>query len=192
MKTYPGTPVGLGTYADTHNHPIGKQNLRYTRITKETRDYIAGLLRLKVQADEIVCDYLPLLRPFAEYSHSRSNFFTAASTMTIRMMTSHAARISFNCLMFAVSKRKLKRKKYIYIPRMVLQFSNWLRTFAPRVTFSHSKQRMILSRTNLSLQKIHSVSSFRLNGNEECSRNTVQLCYALTEHTTQLCMKIRP
>ncbi|KAJ7618888.1 hypothetical protein DFH06DRAFT_941234, partial [Mycena polygramma] len=47
VKQYPGTSTVLGNYSDTHNHDVGTANLRFTQISKETREYIAGLLRLK-------------------------------------------------------------------------------------------------------------------------------------------------
>ncbi|KAJ7368946.1 hypothetical protein DFH08DRAFT_659509, partial [Mycena albidolilacea] len=48
IKQYPGIPTVLGCYSSNHNHPIGNNNLLYTQIPKETKEYIAGLLRLKV------------------------------------------------------------------------------------------------------------------------------------------------
>ncbi|KAK6996230.1 hypothetical protein R3P38DRAFT_2566036, partial [Favolaschia claudopus] len=54
VKTYPNVSTVLGNYTDEHNHDLGNQNLRFTRISKETREYIAGLLRLKVSPNHIV------------------------------------------------------------------------------------------------------------------------------------------
>ncbi|KAJ6555866.1 hypothetical protein B0H19DRAFT_947528, partial [Mycena capillaripes] len=54
VKTYPNVPTVLGNYAEEHNHPLGNANLRYTQISKETREYIAGLLRLKVSPSHIL------------------------------------------------------------------------------------------------------------------------------------------
>lgn len=54
VKEYPGVSTVLGDYVTTHNHPLGNANLRFTRIPKETREYIAGLLRLGVTPDRIV------------------------------------------------------------------------------------------------------------------------------------------
>ncbi|KAJ6592498.1 hypothetical protein B0H19DRAFT_921216 [Mycena capillaripes] len=54
IKTYPGVTMVLGNYKDEHNHPLGNENLRFTRISKETREYIAGLLRLKVSPSHIL------------------------------------------------------------------------------------------------------------------------------------------
>ncbi|KAJ7779820.1 hypothetical protein B0H16DRAFT_1273978, partial [Mycena metata] len=47
VKEYPGTPVILGNYSDKHNHDLGNANLRFTSISDETREYIAGMLRMK-------------------------------------------------------------------------------------------------------------------------------------------------
>ncbi|KAJ7119830.1 hypothetical protein C8R44DRAFT_538578, partial [Mycena epipterygia] len=44
----------LGNYSTGHNHPTGNANLRFTQIPKETREYIAGLLRMKVMPEHIL------------------------------------------------------------------------------------------------------------------------------------------
>ncbi|KAJ7673541.1 hypothetical protein B0H17DRAFT_1140875 [Mycena rosella] len=54
VKEYPGTFTILGKYCDTHDHLLGDTNLPYTQIPKETREYIAGLLRLWVAPDHIL------------------------------------------------------------------------------------------------------------------------------------------
>ncbi|KAJ7092325.1 hypothetical protein B0H15DRAFT_777313 [Mycena belliarum] len=54
VKNYPGVSIVLGKYNDAHNHALGNANLRYTQIPKETREYIAGLLRLKVTPEHIL------------------------------------------------------------------------------------------------------------------------------------------
>ncbi|KAJ7017356.1 hypothetical protein C8F04DRAFT_889374, partial [Mycena alexandri] len=51
---YPGIATVLGNYKDQHNHELGNANLRFTSISKETREYIAGLLRMKVSPDHIL------------------------------------------------------------------------------------------------------------------------------------------
>ncbi|KAJ7712892.1 hypothetical protein B0H16DRAFT_1211608, partial [Mycena metata] len=53
-QCYPGASLILGNYHSEHNHPIGNPNLRFTQISKETKEYIAGLLRLKVAPDHIL------------------------------------------------------------------------------------------------------------------------------------------
>jgi hypothetical protein len=54
VKEYPGVSTILGNYRDEHNHALGNANLPFTQISKETREYIAGLLRLKVTPEHIV------------------------------------------------------------------------------------------------------------------------------------------
>ncbi|KAJ6523817.1 hypothetical protein B0H19DRAFT_874803, partial [Mycena capillaripes] len=44
----------LGNYCDEHEHPLGNNNLRFTQIPKDTRKYIARLLRFKVAPEHIV------------------------------------------------------------------------------------------------------------------------------------------
>ncbi|KAK7016693.1 hypothetical protein R3P38DRAFT_3361318 [Favolaschia claudopus] len=54
VKQYPGVSVVLGDYRDQHDHSLGNANLPFTQIPRETREYIAGLLRLKVDPDHIL------------------------------------------------------------------------------------------------------------------------------------------
>ncbi|KAJ6527305.1 hypothetical protein DFH09DRAFT_935668, partial [Mycena vulgaris] len=54
VKQYPGTSAVLAKYSDTHNHALGNANLRYTQIPADTREHIAGLLRLKVAPQHIL------------------------------------------------------------------------------------------------------------------------------------------
>ncbi|KAJ7250301.1 hypothetical protein C8J57DRAFT_1667859, partial [Mycena rebaudengoi] len=54
VKEYLGIKVILGNYLDTHNHPLGNENIRYTQIPKDLHEYIAGLLRLKVAPEHIL------------------------------------------------------------------------------------------------------------------------------------------
>ncbi|KAJ7030977.1 hypothetical protein C8F04DRAFT_885187, partial [Mycena alexandri] len=46
--------VVLGTYHNERNHPTGNANIRFTQISKETKEYIAGLLRMKVAPEHIL------------------------------------------------------------------------------------------------------------------------------------------
>jgi hypothetical protein len=55
VKSYPGTDYLLGIYDTDHNHPVGTENLRFTRISSSTRDWIAALVRTHVKTKEIVC-----------------------------------------------------------------------------------------------------------------------------------------
>lgn len=47
VKQYPGVSTILADYTEAHNHSLGNKNLLFTQISKETREYIAGLLRLR-------------------------------------------------------------------------------------------------------------------------------------------------
>ncbi|KAJ7746841.1 hypothetical protein DFH07DRAFT_691342, partial [Mycena maculata] len=44
----------LGSYMSDHNHPTGNANLPFVQIPKETREYIAGLLRQKIDPTHIL------------------------------------------------------------------------------------------------------------------------------------------
>ncbi|KAJ7715801.1 hypothetical protein B0H16DRAFT_1339471 [Mycena metata] len=57
VKEYPGVSTVIGNYTSGHNHPVGNANLWFTRISNETREYIAGLLRSKVAPEHIVRYY---------------------------------------------------------------------------------------------------------------------------------------
>jgi len=54
VKKYHDTSIILGKYHGNHNHPLGVDNLRFTRISDATRDWIAGMVRMKVKSDHIV------------------------------------------------------------------------------------------------------------------------------------------
>jgi hypothetical protein len=45
VKWYPNTTKLLGMYHNEHNHPLNVNNLPFTQIPKETREFIAGRLR---------------------------------------------------------------------------------------------------------------------------------------------------
>lgn len=76
VKQYPGLPTVLGNYRAEHDHALGNANLPFTQIPKDTREYIAGLLRLKVSPDHIVrisdSRYRILITPLASIDPSRS------------------------------------------------------------------------------------------------------------------------
>lgn len=55
VKSYPNTSAVLGTYTSTHSHPIGDENAKFTRLSKEVRERIAEMLRIGISADNIVC-----------------------------------------------------------------------------------------------------------------------------------------
>lgn len=54
VKQYPGVDIVLGSYTSDHNHATGNANLPFVQIPKETREYIAGLLRQKIDPAHIV------------------------------------------------------------------------------------------------------------------------------------------
>jgi len=54
VKTYMNIETVLGIYDAEHNHPVGDENLRYLRISGDTREWIAGMVRLGVKSTEIV------------------------------------------------------------------------------------------------------------------------------------------
>jgi hypothetical protein len=64
VKTYPNTVEVLGMYTETHSHEIGNENIKFTRISVETKAWIAHLLSLGVENQAIVSllplpDFLP-------------------------------------------------------------------------------------------------------------------------------------
>jgi hypothetical protein len=54
IKQYPHTPIILGRYDSTHDHPIGVENLVYTRMSHEARERINKLLAQKINNREVV------------------------------------------------------------------------------------------------------------------------------------------
>lgn len=54
VKSYHGTETILGKYRPEHNHPVGRENIKFTRISRETRNWIAGKVRGMVSTDHIV------------------------------------------------------------------------------------------------------------------------------------------
>lgn len=54
VKSYPGRSEVLGKYRSDHTHPIGDENLRFTRLSEETRAEIERLLRLGVEPKKVV------------------------------------------------------------------------------------------------------------------------------------------
>ncbi|KAJ7247684.1 hypothetical protein C8J57DRAFT_978067, partial [Mycena rebaudengoi] len=84
VKQYPGISVILGNYREEHNHPTGNANLQFLQIPKDTREYIAGLLRLKVSADHIVSH---LHNKILERSNRRLIAKTSASRQRTEFIT---------------------------------------------------------------------------------------------------------
>jgi hypothetical protein len=55
VRTYPNTDKVLGKYTGDHGHAIGMENIRFTRLSDDTRLKIADLLRMGVSSENIVC-----------------------------------------------------------------------------------------------------------------------------------------
>lgn len=53
-RTYAGSSIIPEKYKKSHKHDIGRANIRFTRISIETHEYIAGFLHLKVEPSHIV------------------------------------------------------------------------------------------------------------------------------------------
>jgi hypothetical protein len=54
VRIYPNTTKVRGHYHNEHSHPTGKDNLRFTSLSVETRLRIADMLRMGVSKDKIV------------------------------------------------------------------------------------------------------------------------------------------
>jgi hypothetical protein len=54
VKTYPNTEEVLGKYNATHDHEIGKGNIRFTRLSKELKEQITQMLGVGVESQRIV------------------------------------------------------------------------------------------------------------------------------------------
>jgi hypothetical protein len=63
-KLYWHVPTVLGRYEAEHNHEINDENLRYTRLSWETRALVLDLLRLHVDPKQIVCHLLYIFNSF--------------------------------------------------------------------------------------------------------------------------------
>jgi hypothetical protein len=56
VKAYPGTDTLLGKYIEDHDHPLGIDNLIYTRVSENAKEKIKELWELGVQPRRIVCN----------------------------------------------------------------------------------------------------------------------------------------
>jgi hypothetical protein len=75
VKQYPGTPIVLGAYNNDHNHELGNANLRFVRIPKDTREHIAGLLRLTQGACSVAYSEISQRCLYAAYWQLMHGFF---------------------------------------------------------------------------------------------------------------------
>lgn len=58
IKFYRHTPTILGKYKTTHDHPLGDQNLRFTRLTDRTRDLVMEMVYMGIDSKVIVSNHL--------------------------------------------------------------------------------------------------------------------------------------
>ena len=59
IKLYPHTDKVLGKYDDKHNHAIGEENLRFTRLSDNTKEHVMEFARAGVDSNAIVrSDYV--------------------------------------------------------------------------------------------------------------------------------------
>lgn len=61
IKLYPDTLIVLGKYTDSHSHPTGNGNLKFTRLSEATKRNIANMLEMCIETTHIVslnCDTL--------------------------------------------------------------------------------------------------------------------------------------
>jgi hypothetical protein len=56
VKTYHNVETVLGRYRPDHNHPTGSENIKYTRISRKTRNWIAAMVRGKVDSGHVVSE----------------------------------------------------------------------------------------------------------------------------------------
>ena len=57
VKAYPGTDILLGKYIEEHDHPLGIDNLIYTRVSENAKEKIRELCELGVKPRRIVCKH---------------------------------------------------------------------------------------------------------------------------------------
>ncbi|KAH9024713.1 hypothetical protein EDB84DRAFT_1246658, partial [Lactarius hengduanensis] len=50
VKRYPQTEVILGKYEDNHDHPLGDDNLRFTRLSGKIRDLVMDMVHLGIDS----------------------------------------------------------------------------------------------------------------------------------------------
>ena len=55
IKMYPHTGKILRKYYEEHNHMIGDENLRFTKLSDTTKDLVMGLAHAGVHTKAIVC-----------------------------------------------------------------------------------------------------------------------------------------
>lgn len=61
VKSYHGVSTILGAYYSDHNHAVGTENIKFTRISKETRNWIASMVRGRVDSNHIASSLVYLV-----------------------------------------------------------------------------------------------------------------------------------
>jgi hypothetical protein len=95
IKTYPGTQTVLGLYRPEHDHPIGDENARFTRLPEATRAEIERLLRLGVEPKVVVriFDILSISYQLMDASISSLKFVVKPHTRSQISRTSRRSRL---------------------------------------------------------------------------------------------------
>ncbi|KAE9406646.1 hypothetical protein BT96DRAFT_742295, partial [Gymnopus androsaceus JB14] len=81
-RTYFHTNIVLGSYQATHNHAIGYENLRFTRISLESCELIAGDVQNGVSTDDIIKKLHA--NAYSEFNESLQQPVSRDSFITVR------------------------------------------------------------------------------------------------------------
>ncbi|KAI0037342.1 hypothetical protein FA95DRAFT_1507072, partial [Auriscalpium vulgare] len=82
VKTYPDTDTVRGMYCKDHSHATGSENVKFTHLSKATRDHIAEMLRMQIKPDQILHSLQG--RDFTANSAIRDEFVTLADIRRIQ------------------------------------------------------------------------------------------------------------
>ena len=58
IKQYPGTDTMLGKYEGKHDHPLGDDNLRFLRLSENTRNLVMEMIHTRIDPKAIVSNKL--------------------------------------------------------------------------------------------------------------------------------------
>jgi len=72
IKRYPHTETILGKYEDQHDHALGDENLRFTRLSDATKELVMQMVHTGVDPKAIVRNYI--------YFHFRTDGYCLAKT----------------------------------------------------------------------------------------------------------------
>ncbi|KAH9018239.1 hypothetical protein EDB84DRAFT_1442513 [Lactarius hengduanensis] len=56
IKLYPHTETILGKYESEHDHPLGDENLRFTRLSHKTKDLVMELVHIGVDTKAVIVE----------------------------------------------------------------------------------------------------------------------------------------